>query len=441
MHGDRSTRDAGGGVGSSVLIPATERRDGTLRMSEVSLSAIASTVGTPTYVYSAQVLRDRYRRLVAGLGGVTFRVHYSLKANSCAGVLAVLRAEGCGVDVVSGGELFKAMRAGFEPKTDIIFGGVGKSTEELRAGIAAGVKLLNAESLAEVDAIGAIAAELGVRANVGLRVNPEIPVANWHHYIKTGEKGHKFGIPYGEVLDVAKRALTMPSIRLAALDMHVGSQLSSLDAYERGAARLLELVGAVREAGATELRYLDVGGGLSVRYEEEVPLDPAAFGAIVSRAAAAAGLELLVEPGRFIVGNSGVLLTRVLYRKVSGGKSIVITDAGMNDLIRPSLYKAFHRIESVESSSEHVVADVVGPVCETGDFLALDREVPDVAPGALLAVHDAGAYGNVMASNYNARPRPAEVVVDGAQYATVTRRETYDDLIHRELATPTWQHH
>jgi diaminopimelate decarboxylase len=427
-------------VGASVLTAATARHTGTLHMSGVPLSSIASTVGTPAYLYSADVLRDRYRQLTAALDGVPYRVHYSLKANACGGILAVLRELGSGVDVVSGGELFKAIRAGFTPSSDIIFGGVGKSPDELRAGIAAGVKLLNAESMAEVAAIGAIAAELGVRANVGLRVNPEIPVANWHHYIKTGEKGHKFGIPYGEVVQVAQYALSVPSIRLAALDMHVGSQLSSLDAYESGANRLIDLIGALRTAGATELQYLDVGGGLSVRYEDETPLEPAAFGRIVTQAANTVGLELLVEPGRFIVGNSGVLLTRVLYRKVSGGKSIVITDAGMNDLLRPSLYKAYHRIEAVEARDAQLVADVVGPVCETGDFLALDRDVPDVAPGELLAVHDAGAYGYVMASNYNARPRPAEVVVDGDRFAVVTRRESYDDLVHRELATPTWHH-
>lgn len=428
-------------MGAGVLTPSTVRRHGALHMSDVSLAVIAEAVGTPAYLYSADVLRDRYAQLSAALQGVSHRIHYSLKANACGGILSVLRSLGSGVDVVSGGELFKAQRAGFVPSTDIIFGGVGKTREELRAGIAAGVKLLNAESLAEVVAIGEIAAELGVRANVGLRVNPEIPVANWHHYIKTGEKGHKFGIPYGEVVAVAQQALATPSIRLAALDMHVGSQLSSLDAYANGAARLVELIGALRAAGASELAYLDVGGGLSVRYEDELPLEPADFGRIVTEAARTVGLELLVEPGRFMVGNAGVLLTRVIYRKESGGKAIVITDAGMNDLVRPALYKAYHRIESVEPLADRLVADVVGPVCETGDFLALDREIADVPPGALLAVHDTGAYGYVMASNYNARPRPAEVIVDGDRFAVVTRREQYDDLVHRELATPTWQHH
>nr|MCU0636253.1 hypothetical protein [Gemmatimonadaceae bacterium] len=215
-------------------------------MSGVPLAAVADAVGTPTYVYSADVIRDRYARLIAALDGVPFRVHYSVKANGCSGILRLLASLGSGVDVVSGGELYKAQRAGLDPARDIIFGGVGKTAAELREAIAAGVKLINAESLAEVEAIGAIAAELGTRANVGLRVNPEIPVANWHHYIKTGEKGHKFGIPYGEVVAVAQRALATPSIRLAGLDMHVGSQLTSVDSYERGAARLVALVGELR---------------------------------------------------------------------------------------------------------------------------------------------------------------------------------------------------
>ncbi|MCU0648134.1 MAG: diaminopimelate decarboxylase [Gemmatimonadaceae bacterium] len=427
-------------MGTSVLTPASVRRAGTLHMSDVPLTAVADAVGTPTYCYSADVIRDRYARLTAALEGVPYRVHYSVKANGCSAILRLLASLGSGVDVVSGGEMFKAQRAGLTPATDIIFGGVGKTASELREGIAAGVKLLNAESMAEVELIGAIAAELGVRANVGLRVNPEIPVANWHHYIKTGEKGHKFGIPYGEVAAVAQRALELPSVRLAALDMHVGSQLTSVDAYEHGAARLVALVAELRALGASELAYLDVGGGLSVRYDDEVPMEPEDFGRIVTRAAHESGLELIVEPGRYLVGNAGLLLARVIYRKQSGGKSIVITDAGMNDLVRPALYKAFHRIEAVEPLDARLTADIVGPVCETGDFFALDRDIEDAQPGALLALHDAGAYGYVMASNYNARGRPAEVMVDGARFAVVTARETYDDLVRRETASPTWHH-
>jgi diaminopimelate decarboxylase len=426
-------------VGPRVLSGGVARVDGTLQVEGVGLPALAEAVGTPAYVYSAAVVRARYAALVEALAGTPHRVHYSVKANGCGGLLRLLRELGSGVDVVSGGELHKARRAGFVPADDIIFGGVGKTDAELREGIAAGVKLINAESLAEVDRIGALAAAMGRTAQVGLRVNPEIPVANWHDYIKTGEKGHKFGIPYGEALAVAERALALPGIALAGVDMHVGSQLASLEPYANGVRRLLDLVSAIRAAGGRELRYLDVGGGLPVTYDAETTPDLAAFGAIVSGAAREAGLELLVEPGRFLVGNAGLLLTRVLYRKRSGGKEIVITDAGMTELLRPSHYQAYHRIEPVAGGGSEQVVDVVGPVCETGDFLALDRPLPDVAPGALLAVHDAGAYGYVMASTYNARLRPPEVLVDGGRFAVVTERECYEDLTRLEPLDPAWR--
>lgn len=413
------------------------QRDGALHCEGVPLERIAHEVGTPAYVYSAGIVRDRYHRLDAALAAAPHRIHYSLKANASRGILGVLRAAGSGVDVVSGGELFKALRAGFAPD-EILFGGVGKQERELREAITAGVKLINVESAAELMLVSHLADEIGAVANVGLRVNPEVQVKNPHHYIATGEKGHKFGIPIDEAESVGRLALSLPNVSLQALDMHVGSQLETFEAYEDGAARLVELSISLRKAGA-DLRYLDAGGGLPVPYDNEEEPDLASYGRIVTEAANTLGVELLVEPGRFFVAAAGALLMRVLYRKPSGDKTYVICDAGMTELLRPSHYDAYHRIDAVAPRAGTIKADVVGPVCESGDFLALDRELQAVEPGDLLAVRTAGAYGYVMSSTYNARSRVAEVLVDGARWAVVTARETYEDLVRLEATSPLWR--
>jgi diaminopimelate decarboxylase len=412
--------------------------DGTLSCEGVPLDRIAADVGTPAYVYSAAMVRDRYARIDGALAPLPHRVHYTLKANSNAGILRVLRELGAGVDVVSGGELFRARRAGFRG-ADIIFGGVGKTEQELREGLEAEVLLINAESEAEVRLLDRIAGELGVVAPVGLRVNPEVTVDSSHRYIKTGEKGAKFGIPFDDVLSVARLAAELPHTALLGLDMHIGSQLFRLDPYIDGVERLIGLLEQLRTAGVDTMQYLDIGGGLGVSYDDEESPDLQRFAhALVSRVQPT-GLTLLMEPGRFVVGNSGMLLTRVLYRKHSGGRDFLVTDAGMTELLRPSHYDAYHRIEPVSAPVGQMKADVVGPVCESGDFLALDREMPEANPGDLLAVHDVGAYGYVMASNYNTRPRGAEVLVDGDRYAVVTARETYEDLVRLELDHPEWR--
>jgi diaminopimelate decarboxylase len=276
-------------------------------------------------------------------------------------------------------------------------------------------------------------------ASVALRVNPEITVETPHSYIRTGEKGHKFGIPYDEVRDVARAAATLPNVTLLGLDMHVGSQLSRLDAYRHGIDRVLELLSQLRTDGARDLRYLDIGGGLAVTYDAEEPTDLERFAEIVVPAVRRTGLQLIVEPGRFMVGNAGVLVSRVLYRKRSGGKELLVVDAGMTDLLRPSHYNAYHRIEAVESVDGRSRVDVVGPVCESGDFLALDRELEDLRAGDLIAIHSAGAYGYAMASNYNTRPKPAEVLVDGDRFALVTERESYEHLVTPEISEPDWR--
>jgi diaminopimelate decarboxylase len=426
-------------VGEGVLISGFSRHDGALYCEGVAAETIAEAAGTPTFVYSAAVIRDRYRRLTAALAGVPHRVHYSLKANSSRAVLSVLRAEGSAVDVVSGGELFRAQRAGFA-SADIIFGGVGKTASELREALVGGIKLINVESEAELVLLDRIAGELGVIAPVGFRINPEVSVENLHHYISTGEKGHKFGIPHDEALAVAATALGLRNVALVGLDMHVGSQLSTLEPYRTGLDRLSELATKMRALGAP-LRYIDIGGGLPVPYGDGDATDPDldGYAKIVVPAIRALGAELIVEPGRFFAATSGVLLTRVLYRKQSGGKSYVIADAGMSELLRPSHYDAFHLIEAVRPRGGRATVDVVGPVCESGDFLALAREMDDVQPGDLLVIHTAGAYGYVMSSNYNTRPKGAEVMVDGDRFAMVTIRESYDDLVRLEQADPNWR--
>ncbi len=426
-----------GSVGPRVLARPYVRHDGALWCEGVPLEVIAAGAGTPAYVYSANALRERYRALDAALVGVPHRIHYSLKANSSRGLLQVLRDEGCHADVVSGGELVRAMRAGFAP-SEIIFGGVGKSRAEIRAGLQAGVKLLNIESAAELDVVEDEARALGVRARIAFRVNPEVEVANAHAYIATGSRGHKFGIPWGDVPSVANRAIASKHLELAGLDMHVGSQLLSLDPYRDGVERLAGLARTLQQAGAP-LRYLDAGGGLPARYGEEDAPDLELFASIIVPVATSLGLELIVEPGRFVVAESGALLTRVLYRKLSGGTDFVICDAGMTELLRPSHYDAYHAIEAVQPRGGQATVDVVGPICETGDFLARDRTMDDVQPGDLLAVHTTGAYGYAMSFTYNARPRAPEVLVDGSRWSVITRRETYDDLVRLEAETLEWQ--
>ena len=425
-----------GVVGEGVLTAGFSREAGALRCEGVDLERIAADVGTPAYVYSAAVVRDRFTRLDSALGALPHRIHYTLKANSNRGVLSVLRE--LGADVVSGGELFRAKRAGFEGH-DIIFGGVGKTAAELREALEARVLLINVESEAEVRTLDRIAGELGVVAPVGIRVNPEVTVDSSHRYIKTGEKGAKFGVPFDEVLGVARLVTELGNSRLIGLDMHIGSQLFRLDPYVDGTERLLGLIEQLRSEGVDSLRFLDIGGGLGVSYDEEKSPDLDRFARAVAKRVLPTGLTLLMEPGRFIVGNAGMLLTRVLYRKHSGGRDFLITDAGMTELLRPSHYDAYHRIDRVSGADRQMTADVVGPVCESGDFLALDRKMDEANAGDLLAVHDVGAYGYVMASNYNTRPRGVEVLVDGDRYAVTTARESYQDLVRLEQDDPQWR--
>lgn len=404
-------------------------RDGTLHCEDVSLATLAEAVGTPAYVYSRAALLEAYHAWVRGLRAVPHLVCYSLKANGNLGVVATLARAGAGADIVSGGELYRALRAGVPPRR-IIFSGVGKTREELREALKAEILLFNVESLSELRLLDEVARELGVRAPVALRVNPDVD-AETHPYIATGLRTSKFGIPIEEAPAAYAEAAARAGLEVVGVQMHIGSQLTRPGPALDAARRLAALVAQLRAAGHA-IRLVDLGGGLGIRYRDEEPPTPEAYARALLEPLAGLGATVLVEPGRSIVGNAGVLLTRVLYRKATSAKRFVIVDAAMNDLVRPAMYGAYHAIRPVREARPGApveAVDVVGPVCESGDFLARDRELPRAEEGDLLAVMSAGAYGFVMASNYNARPRAAEVLVDGARYTIVRRRETYDDLV------------
>lgn len=428
-------------MGEGVLMTAGYTRHGGALVCEgVPLATIAADVGTPCYVYSAATIRERYAELSGALAPLGAHIHFSAKANSSLAILGLLRSLGAGVDIVSGGELHRALLAGFHG-ADIVFSGVGKTREELDAALAAGVGSINVESEGELTLLQEIAAARGVVANVALRVNPNIAANTPHPYTRTGEHGMKFGIPNDRVLDVAREAReSMRNVRVTGVAVHIGSQIFDPAPYRAAADVLVQLKRELDGAQLATITTIDVGGGLAVRYEDEQRPDVAAYAQALRPAADEPGVQLFVEPGRFLVAEAGVLLARVLYRKRSGGQDIVITDAGMNDLIRPSLYASHHAVESVSSDAPPSLrANVVGPVCESGDFLARDRVITDVQPGDLIVLRTAGAYGYVMASNYNSRRRPAEVLVDGDRYAVVTERERDEDLTRREALNPAWR--
>jgi diaminopimelate decarboxylase len=406
---------------------------GVLAVDPALLEAIAKRAGTPAYVYSANLIRAQFHALDDALNGIPHRICYSVKANGNLAVLRVLRQVGAGADIVSVGELRRVRAAGFAPDT-IVFSGVGKTAAEIEEAVAAGIGFLNIESTSELDVVSAVARRFGGTVRVGIRVNPDVATET-HPYTKTGEKTAKFGIPFDDVVNVARRIAADPHLELRGLAMHLGSQLTDVGPYHRGTVKLLELVAAVRASGVATLEALDVGGGLGVRYHDEQAPAPQAFAEAVVPAIRAAGLKLLCEPGRYLVANAGILLTRVLYGKHAGGKEFVIVDAGMTDFVRPSHYNAHHDIVPLKDGarSERTV-NVVGPICESGDFLALDRRLPAIEPGELLAVLGTGAYGFVMSSTYNQRPRPPEVMVEGDRFFIARPRETLDDLVRGEVA-------
>jgi diaminopimelate decarboxylase len=412
-----------------------ERRGPSLVLGGVRLSEVAERVGTPTYIYNAGVIRRQYHRLDEALAPVPHRICFAVKANSNLAVLRLFRDLGAGADIVSGGELLRALAAGF-PGERVVFSGVGKSQAELELALNSGVGHIHLESADELAKLGTLADRLGQDLTVGIRVNPDV-TADTHPYIATGQGGIKFGVPFDQVLELARAVNGHRRLRLDSIAMHIGSQILDPSPYRQGVARLAELVREIRAAGIDTLRNLDIGGGLGIRYKEETPLDPALLAAAVLPLARETGLTIVLEPGRFLVGSAGLLLTTVLSRKHSGGKELVLVDAGMNDLVRPSHYMAYHEIVELETHGRPDGAvDVVGPVCETGDFLARDRKLPGLAAGEQLAVLGAGAYGFVMASSYNSRARPAEVLVDEGRWAVIRPRERVEDLFAGEIADP-----
>ena len=409
------------------------------------LTRIADEVGTPAYVYDAATIRSRYERLRRALDGIPHRIHYSVKANSNLAVLHLLQSLGAGADIVSAGELARVAAAGFAPER-IVFSGAGKRADELAAAVTAGVGLVNVESAAEVDLLADVARRGGWRVDVGVRVNPDV-TADTHPYTRTAGRGIKFGVPVDQARGVALRVHARRELTLRSLGVHIGSQVADPAPYATAAGTLETLIRAIRAEGVDTIESVDLGGGYAVRYRDGgEELEPQRFVDAVRPAVERMGLTLLVEPGRSLVAEAGSLLTRVLYRKHSGGREITVVDAGMNDLMRPSLYGAEHTIDVVEprktagvDPADAVPVDVVGPLCETGDFLGLGRTLAGAAPGALLAVRAVGAYGFCMSSHYNSRPRAAEVMVDGERWAIIRARETMDDLMRGETVVTAWR--
>ncbi|HEV8616465.1 MAG TPA: diaminopimelate decarboxylase [Methylomirabilota bacterium] len=404
-------------------------RNRVLHCESVALPALADDLGTPLYVYSRGALLDAYTAYDRAFASVDHVVCYAVKANSNLGVLSVLARAGAGADIVSGGELHRALRAGI-PASKIIFSGIGKTREEMRDALKAEILMFNVESLGELRALDEVAREMGVQAPVAMRVNPDVDPQT-HKYISTGLKTSKFGIPFTQAMEAYEAAAKMEGLQVVGAQMHIGSQLTKASPFGDAVARVAALVKELRER-SIEVRIVDVGGGLGIRYRDETVPSHEEYAMVLLPALRELGVTVLLEPGRSIVGNAGLLLTRVLYRKETDTKRFVVVDAAMNDLIRPAFYDAFHGIVPVDETRAGApveTADVVGPICESGDFLAKDRELPRAEEGDLLAVMSAGAYGFVMASNYNTRPRAAEVLVDGDRYTIVRRRETFEDLV------------
>ncbi len=416
----------------ALFTPFYGYRRGSLCAEAVPLERVADRVGTPAYVYSRTAIETAWRRFDRACSGVPHTVCYSVKANSNLTILRTLARLGSGFDIVSGGELDRLRRVGVSGKR-IVFSGVGKTREEIGEALRAGILLFNVESEAELELLAEEAAQRGVIAPASLRVNPDVS-AGAHPHISTGRHVHKFGVDWEHAVPVYGAGLRMASIRWRGVSAHIGSQILTLEPFCRALARLGSLVESLRRDDIP-IDYLDIGGGLGVRYAEERPPDVRAYGKLVAAAARKLRCHLLLEPGRAIVGQAGVLLTRVVRSKQNGGKTFLVVDAGMNDLIRPALYDAVHPASVVRLPARHgrcEAVNIVGPVCETGDSFLTDWPMPEVAAGDLLAIWGAGAYGFAQSSNYNSRRRPAEVLVQGNRFRVIRCRETYADLVRGE---------
>lgn len=408
------------------------RRNGELFCEDLPLRALAERFGTPAYVYSRGTILGNYERLRATLTQLPALVCYSVKANSHLRILSLLREAGAGFDVVSGGELARALRAGASRET-IVFSGVGKTQDEIDSGLAAGILMFNVESAGEIELIESRARALQKVGRVSIRVNPDVE-ADTHPYISTGQMIHKFGVPKNEAPELYRRAAASPNLIVQGVACHIGSQILEVEPFWKALDEILVIAGQLAGEGIS-LKILDLGGGFGIPYGGESPLDLDRLAQGLGERLRERSMRLILEPGRSLVGNAGVLITRVLYVKRNHRKTFVVVDAGMNDLIRPALYGSYHEIVPVrDSAAEKIQADVVGPICESGDFFAHDRDLPFVQPGELLAILTAGAYGFVLASNYNTRPRPAEILVNGVHAELIRAREKVDELMEGEIS-------
>jgi diaminopimelate decarboxylase len=431
-------------------------RDNRLYCEEVDLTRVAEEFGTPTYVYSAGTILDHYTRLDAALAPLDHLICYAVKANSNRAILNLLVRAGAGFDIVSGGELFRVITAGGDP-VRCTFAGVGKSGDEIEYALEQGVYSFNVESEAELEAIERLARAKKKRAPIAFRVNPDVD-PHTHQYISTGSRENKFGIPLDQVRSVYERAAAMGNIEIVGVQMHIGSQITEAKPFARAIEKVMPLVRELKSRH--DIKFFSIGGGMGIIYQKALesgsgkwwhdrgPASPESAFSVRDYAEAILpplrelGIRILVEPGRFLTGNAGVLLTRVRYLKQTSGKKFAIVDAGMNDLIRPALYQSYHEIVAIEERKDQRERkmsriDIVGPVCESGDFFALDREMPEVHEGDLLAIMSVGAYGFVMASNYNSRPLPAEALVRGDKFALIRKRQTWNELVREEIK-PDW---
>lgn len=413
-----------------------EYRNGEMFAEGVPLKRIAKEVGTPAYVYSLATLKRHYQVFDQAFAKVPHIVCFSVKANSNLALLRTFAKEGSGFDIVSGGELFRALKAGGDPKK-IVFSGVGKKQDEIEYALRSEILMFNVESEDELVALNDIARGLGKKAPISLRINPDVDPQT-HPYISTGMKKAKFGVEIKKSVEAYKKAASLPNVDVVGVDCHIGSQLTSLSPFVDALARVREyldrvLVGSLQKEGA-QIRYLDLGGGLGINYHDETPPQPEEYARAIIDGLEGLDITLILEPGRVIVGNAGILITEVQYVKENDAKRFVIVDGGMNDLIRPALYGSYQAIQPVmKTEAETIIADIVGPICESGDFFAKDREIGRPQRGDLLAIMSAGAYGFTMASNYNSHPKAPEILVDGDKYYIVRKRESFEDLINGEV--------
>lgn len=401
-----------------------------LHCEDVPISSIAQSVGTPFYVYSHATLKQHFDAFDGAFSDVSHLTCYSMKSNSNKALLALFSGRGGGVDIVSGGELYRALNAGVDPQK-IVFSGVGKSRQDLEYAVSSEILMFNVESPQELLKLNDVALEIGKKARISIRVNPDVDPKT-HPYISTGLKENKFGIGVEEALRQYEKASTLEGLEVVGVSCHIGSQLTQTSPFVDALRKLKELIAQLKHINIS-IRYLDLGGGLGITYDSEAPPDPAEYARDIKSELASSKWTLILEPGRVIVGNAGVLVTKVLYAKTSYEKNFFVVDAAMNDLMRPSLYGAYHGIQPVkQTSGEKVTADIVGPICESGDFLAKDRQVEPLVPEDLIAVMSAGAYGFSMSSTYNSRPRVCEVMVKEGRFEIIRQRETFEDLVRGE---------